>query len=211
MPNQQDNGEPDDFASFDGFVFVPAPGRDPITATGLLNTVTANEPFLNDFANFLDRRGIDGSIQFNPPDIMSTGNGDDIVVQLTAVDLSITMAISTNADGSNTTIVITRLAMDPADFADLGGPADPDNPTDFDLNGAFGQIGFQPYDPFAAFFGASDRSFNDGNLFGSYDFFNLSGNYDSYGFGGSGGGGGGRFYDSYSTYEGPDYIFFDGF
>ncbi|MGL6211059.1 MAG: hypothetical protein ACRC14_14650 [Paracoccaceae bacterium] len=208
MPFWQNPNEPD-LSGLDTFVFVPQPDTPPITATGVLNTITANEPFLNDFADFLDFNNIEGAIRFDPPSIESTGNGDDIVVRLTAEDLSIMVTIEAVADGSDTTMTITRMGMTPEDFAALNDPVDPTLDSDMTMNDFFGLLGFQPFDPFGGFFGPADRSFNDGNLFGSYDFYNLSGSYGGFGGGGSGGGGGGSFYERYSSYEGFDYINFD--
>ena len=133
----------------DRFVFVPRPDRMPVTASGVLNNVTAFEPNLNDFFNQMQRLDIDGAFRFLPPSIQSTGNGDDIEVMLTTDGLELTVTIRTNADGSNTTVSFDRLAMTPEDFAALLEPVDPNIPGDFDLvSTLLGLTGFEFVDPF---------------------------------------------------------------
>jgi hypothetical protein len=193
MPNQEDDG----FA--DRFIFVPTERGTTITASGVLNNVTANLPFFD-------------SNVFRAPTIESVNNGDDIFVRFVAEDNSIVMEVFANADGSKTDITVRNLTMDPADFADLITPADPEdilNLADIDLQTVFGDQGFSYLDPFASFFGNDSRSFNDGNIFGSYDFFATSRDYGSFGGGIGGAFGGGSFYEAYSTYSGIDYINLD--
>jgi hypothetical protein len=219
----------------DRFVFVPANSSTTLTASDVLNIVTANSQ--QNFVDFPNTSFVNAQFAFNPPQIESVNNGDDIFVRFTSNDNSIVFEVFANADGSNTDITIRNLLLDPVDFAALIASVSYEDiltTTDIDLETVFGDLGFVLQNPFAggdltqgldgvsfdglslsdgslfgSLFGSGfgGGSFNDGNAFGSYDFFSLSGNYDS--FGGGGGSGGGRFYEAYSSYDGIDYINLD--
>ncbi len=190
----------------DRFVFVPANPGTTLTASDVLNIVTANFPPEQNFINYFDdyaqalREDI---VQFGPPQIESVNNGDDIFVRFMSEDNTIAFEVFANADGSNTDITIRNLLLDPADFAALIAPVSIEDiltTTDIDLETIFGDMGFVLQDPFA---GSDLTQTLDGvdfgglTLFGSLFDFGFGGGgfgFDSYdfdfGFGGGSGGGG---------------------
>jgi hypothetical protein len=221
----------------DRFIFVPRDSSTTFTASDLLNRVTANFPPVENFINspFTGVFNTDNPFELRPT-VESVNNGDDLLVRFAFEGL--VLDVFANADGSATDITIRNEGGDPVDFAELFVPVDPNEEDDYEVLDPiiqFAVFGFVPQNPFAqgdltqtldgvdfggltvggGFFGGlfdfgGGQSFNDGNTFGSYDFFGLSGNYDRFeGGGGGGGGGGGSFYDAYSSYDGIDYINLD--
>jgi uncharacterized membrane protein YgcG len=218
----------------DRFVFVSADGQPPLTASDVLNIVTANFPVVPNFiGDPFEIRHSSDIIRFNPPQIESVNNGDDIFVRFTSEDNTFAFEVFANADGSKSDITIRNLLLDPIDFAALILPVDPEDifqGRDIDLQTMFGDFGFVMQNPFASAdltqgldgldFGGltvGDVGFF-GSLFGSGGFgsgFAAGGDFGGGfsfggGFGGGGsGGGGGRISDLYSSYEGIDYINLD--
>lgn len=139
----------------DRFVFVPANSGTTLTASDVLNIVTANYPPSPNFINYLDPYEFSLSrdvVQSGLPQIESVNNGDDIFVRFTSLDNSFVFEVFANADGSNTDITIRNLLLDPADFAALIAPVSYEDiltTTDIDLETIFGDFGFVLQDPFA--------------------------------------------------------------
>lgn len=149
---------PEDFFNFsdlgfgDRFVFVPRNSGTTITATDLLNVVTANFPSEQNFVDFPNTSFVFPTpFAINPPQIESVNNGDDVFMRFTSNDNSIVFEVFANADGSMTDITIRNQLLDPADFASLILPVDPNDilqGTDIDLETIFGDFGFVLQDPF---------------------------------------------------------------
>lgn len=207
---------PDDDFNFtdlgfgDRFTFVPRNSGTTLTASDVLNIVTANYPPAQNFFVVPDSPEYYLSRDvspFGPPQIESVNNGDDIFVRFTSLDSMLAFEVFANADGSNTDITIRNLLLDPADFASLILPVryeDILTTTDIDLETMFGDFGFVLQNPFlevdltqnldgAMFDGLG---LFDGSLFGSLFDFGGGGDGGGFGFGfdldfsfGSGGGG----------------------
>jgi hypothetical protein len=194
----------------DRFVFVPANRGTTLTASDALNIVTANFPSIPNFiGDPFEIRHSSDVVRFNPPQIESVNNGDDIFMRFISEGNTFAFEVFANADGSMTDITIRNLLLDPADFAALILPVsyeDVLSNADIDLETMFGDFGFVLQNPFlgvdltqnldgAMFDGLS---LFDGSLFGSL--FDFGGGGDGGGFGfsfgfdldfsfGSGGGG----------------------
>jgi hypothetical protein len=207
----------------DRFIFVPANRGTTLTASDVLNIVTANFPSIPNFIGdpFEIRHSSDVD-RFNPPQIESVNNGDDIFVRFISEDGAYAFEVFANADGSNTDITIRNLLLDPVDFASLILPVSYEDilsTTDIDLETIFGDMGFVLQDPFSRgdlTQGLDGVSFDGltlsggGFLGGLFDFSGGGfgsdfGNYDfSFSFG-SGSGGGGFNYGDFGFYQETDF------
>lgn len=213
---------PDDDFNFtdlgfgDRFTFVPRNSGTTLTASDVLNIVTANYPPVHNFFVVPDSpeyylsRDVFPS---GPPQIESVNNGDDIFVRFTTLDNMLAFEVFANADGSNTDITIRNLLLDPADFASLILPVsykDILTTTDIDLETMLGDFGFVLQNPFSRgdlTQGLDDLNFDGltlsggGFLGGLFDFGGGDGgggfgfDFGSYDFSFGGGYGGGGFSD----------------
>lgn len=206
MPNRN-NQETGDFEPVDSIVFVSEPNQPPLSAVAVLNILTNNLTFQDNLSPYFDD-GQSALTRFRPPLIESINNGDDLFLTFTAEDLSVSMTMFFNADGTENEIRIVPLLIDPADFAALAAPADRSNPADFDLAEVFALYGFEPANPFAGLSVPDDISFGSLDYAGFGGFADLFVDFDRISAGGFGfgfgddfgfGSGGGGFYDDITS------------